>query len=606
MVRHRPRAAATATCWTCRLRHKKCDKALPRCHNCVDLAIPCYSASPEKTKPEWMDGGAKQREMAERIKDKIKCANFGRRERQNAGQARDSVFVINSHDSFSRQASTTTSTTTSTVSGDTRRARTPPKPSQETKFDNPRRSARLQRQLGPSPISLLPRLLQPASDAPLVQYPSLGLAYEQDFVMIYLDYVFPFLFPFYRPPLVATSRSWLLSFIQQSEAVRHSVLSMSSFFFTIGIKDVFGEIRAAPCKGTVWREVMKHADGAFALLQADLAKMARAESAALDKIHMVQTVMQLLVFDISIGANGWEAHLKLALSLLNESLRDGNGLSGVLESLEWVNEPLPPSDAKRRRLWNPVQSGLRFFTGVLITVDILASTALETAPSLQAYHRTVLADVPAETIADGLDLHTFVGCRNWALVAIGDIAALHAWKKQNHRQCLQEAELQSRSNRILQSLNTSIEQVESLGLAPGDSFVRQLFYTTQPEPDVCTTIWAYSARIYLNIVHCGWNPGLSCIQQDAMVVRHLFSSITSIAQLHTYAWPLCIAGCVTQVPERQVFKSLLDGMAQHKLLLQSIYHAMEIVEAVWRCESIDDTWDIAACLNILGSPALLF
>lgn len=68
-------------------------------------------------------------------------------------------------------------------------------------------------------------------------FPSLGQGWEMDFVMIYLDYVWPFLFPFYRPPLVGTSRAWTLASLQQSRAVFHSVLSLSSFFFTFGLKD---------------------------------------------------------------------------------------------------------------------------------------------------------------------------------------------------------------------------------------------------------------------------------------------------------------------------------------------------------------------------------
>src|ERR1051326_6686544 len=56
-------------CWTCRLRRKKCDEHYPECHNCAGLRIACHY---EKEKPEWMDGGTRQEEMAQQVKREIR------------------------------------------------------------------------------------------------------------------------------------------------------------------------------------------------------------------------------------------------------------------------------------------------------------------------------------------------------------------------------------------------------------------------------------------------------------------------------------------------------------------------------------------------------
>lgn len=57
-------------CWTCRLRKKKCDERKPSpCSICESLAITCYGFG---AKPEWMDGGSREKEMANSIKQIVK------------------------------------------------------------------------------------------------------------------------------------------------------------------------------------------------------------------------------------------------------------------------------------------------------------------------------------------------------------------------------------------------------------------------------------------------------------------------------------------------------------------------------------------------------
>jgi len=56
-------------CWTCRLRKKKCDERQPHCTICESLSITCYGFG---DKPEWMDGGEKERAVANGIKEIVK------------------------------------------------------------------------------------------------------------------------------------------------------------------------------------------------------------------------------------------------------------------------------------------------------------------------------------------------------------------------------------------------------------------------------------------------------------------------------------------------------------------------------------------------------
>ncbi|KND89087.1 Transcriptional regulatory protein UME6 [Tolypocladium ophioglossoides CBS 100239] len=75
-IRDRPNG-----CWTCRIRHRKCDEALPTCRECSDRAIPCHGYG---QKPKWLDDKALHYAELARIK-RIVNRNFRRtRKRQQA------------------------------------------------------------------------------------------------------------------------------------------------------------------------------------------------------------------------------------------------------------------------------------------------------------------------------------------------------------------------------------------------------------------------------------------------------------------------------------------------------------------------------------------
>lgn len=75
-------------CWTCRLRKKKCDEGRPRCSTCETLSITCYGFGP---KPDWMNGGEKERSVANNIKDVVK--HTSRRKAKN--HAKGNGHIVN-------------------------------------------------------------------------------------------------------------------------------------------------------------------------------------------------------------------------------------------------------------------------------------------------------------------------------------------------------------------------------------------------------------------------------------------------------------------------------------------------------------------------------
>ena len=61
-------ARSKGACWTCRLRRKKCDERVLACVACTSNYLPCYGYE----KPDWADGGVKQKAKAEELRVTIR------------------------------------------------------------------------------------------------------------------------------------------------------------------------------------------------------------------------------------------------------------------------------------------------------------------------------------------------------------------------------------------------------------------------------------------------------------------------------------------------------------------------------------------------------
>lgn len=455
----------------------------------------------------------------------------------------------------------------------------------------------------------------------------LGRAWELDATMTYMDHVFPFLFPFYRPSLLATSRAWLLSFVTLNAAISHSVLSLSSFFITVGLKECHPD--RAPCNSVIWSQVVAQAEKSFEMIRKDLAEADTRQGGTAQLLHKartMETIIQLLVFELIVGGSSgaaWQAHLAPAVALLEDLTADddnvayredsggGGGLAHVLDQMAWP-PPSFPKLSEQRHLWNPDQAAFRFFAAVLLVLDILASVALRHTPRLRHYHSRLLPDMePAETTTPALGLSHVVGCQNWVLRAIGETAALDEWKKtQREAGTFARAEMVGRAAEIYQLLSEGFARLEEEDKCTGSTVdpLRQcLLASPRPQQRVSPTrVWAHAARIYLSLAANGWTPSDPEVRRDVARALELLGAADSLAELRALAWPLCVAGCLAEAGEaREAFEGIL-ARVRGSQLLGALREVDKTVAAVWGLEVVDGDWDVAACLEVLGAPALLF
>lgn len=237
------------------------------CEGCAALEIECLYS---ETRPSWMDNGPRQRAMADRLKLAVKDRAAWRREKRflrdietgaaaiRLGEADDDFAsgMVNggsggiggathifSVDSLGGANGNNSSSSSSSNNSMMDRPASPPStasPSDSSGAEHHAPGPGIgAAATGPSTANTTPAGIpsnMPAAawtpEASLAP-PNLEQERELNLMMMYLDYVFPFLYPFCRPTVLGSGRGWLLVLLMKNKAVFHSALSLSSYFLAV-------------------------------------------------------------------------------------------------------------------------------------------------------------------------------------------------------------------------------------------------------------------------------------------------------------------------------------------------------------------------------------
>jgi hypothetical protein len=574
-------------CWTCRLRRKKCDEKRPICDICSALLVTCHY---DAEKPEWMDGGVRQEEMAEKIKSEVKENAYHRR---------------SIHTSSDRISPTESATVDSTMLA------------QKT----PRDAAFPMSKLRGDDVNGCPQsslgLRQRDTDCTLISKDAREqIAFGRPdtiLLMFYLEKLFPFLFPFYDPPLLQGGRAWILEMMISSPVVKQATLCQSSYFFSLA-------------QGmAVWETVLTQTQDAFGMLRQALQVIS--DASVTEHLHgtvrIMASVMQVQRFEVAVlSFNNCQAHLSAALALFRQ----------LLDSVGVVEPPCPSSSFNavicRLRLASgsaPTQSfqipgaeqaAFRFSSALLIFDDIIASTVLQEQPRLYEYHRSLLGSINGSD--PPINLEDVVGCQNWALLHIGEIAALDAWKQQSKRaENLDVMELVRRATAIKESLQEHLLRVETDPISTSNersslldiftSDFGQQIKTPASQSSLVTRVWAHAAFIYLFVVVSGWQPASADVRYHVgSLIELLTNQISPPVLLRTMVWPFCVAGCLAVPAQETHLRGMVEAL-QPPSVFGTVRKALEIMENVWRNRDAGDVGnrDLATCFRSQGDLVLL-
>ncbi|GAW11586.1 hypothetical protein ANO14919_009330 [Xylariales sp. No.14919] len=616
-------------CWTCRLRRKKCDEARPVCAACEGLEINCHYSD---TKPEWMDGGAREKQMADELKVMVKQKANERRERKwgqlptladlspsaqtqqqqehessdhlmaDAGDPAPSDDGSSDRDPSSTalsEASSSQTETGNTSSG----CSSPPKPPQAEK-------------------------IQPAVDS----FPENKSEVEVTYTMVYLDYVVPFLFPFYRPDLLESSRGWMLVLLMKNRALFHTALSLANWLYAVIFDSMNGE--HGDCRRANWAELQTHQEIAIKALQEDVKALNECgvANAFRECISCIQSVIQLLEFEVAMGDTAnWQVHHEVAVVMFDQLIthhasttdRDGTPTTAWASILDRIGFPFRriPLGGGRHILTSD-QSAFKFYTAYLLWIDIIAATAHGEAPRLRKYHAELLqGDTP------GIHLGDYVGCQSWAMLEIAEAAKLAAWKReQQSNGSLSMVELVRQTCAIETRLRQKMETLEGFPVdrasniydpsayhpvTPYSGFHEMLAASGGQKVlavGLHTRIWAQAAVTCLHVIASGLQPSLPEIQASVQATIELFRALPSPLALRTLIWPFAVTGCLALQEQESFFIELVNNIGAMQVF-GTVKEALSIMQFVWghrdSCCIDPQMWDMATCFSLLGHCSLM-
>ncbi|KAI1812116.1 fungal-specific transcription factor domain-containing protein [Poronia punctata] len=665
-------------CWTCRVRRKKCDEARPVCATCQSLEIVCQYSD---AKPDWFDGGAREKKMADELKAMVKRRAMERRERRWARmpdvedpspptptQTRKEAQANQSSDQDHVMGGTTGNPTSSTSeedetggmsssssgdsNGNSNSNNNTARPESETSTEESPTSSQPSSSSSPGTIAQLP--IRDAVTSAVNSFPEDRSEMEVTMTMIYLDYVVPFLFPFYRPCLLESSRGWILVLLMKNRALFHTALALASWLYAVML-DAADGTHGGCCRAS-WAELQAQQEISLKALQEDIAALSSrgVANAFRDAVSCMQSVIQLLQFEVVMADTAnWECHHDAAVALFDQVITHhanvntdtdddvANPWSAILDriSFPFKRIPLGPN----RHILTSDQSAYRFYTAYLLWIDIVAATATGTAPRLRKYHAELLS---GETPIIHLD--EYVGCHSWAMLEIAAVAELAAWKRAQQaetslstielvrRACAIQERIQARINTLELELGLDESSTTPMQHCPADSVQKNRNRNTDPSArppltpfagfnilmaeseahtsaaaaaNLHTRIWAQATITYLIVVASGLNPALPEIQASVRETLELFRRLHSPLALRTLVWPFAVTGClVLEAGDQEFCVRLVDDMGDMKIF-GTVKEALNIMQNLWehrgRCFVDPQMCDIATCFSLLGRCSLL-
>ncbi|EFY94120.1 Zn(2)-C6 fungal-type DNA-binding domain protein [Metarhizium robertsii ARSEF 23] len=156
-------------CWTCRIRHRKCDEKHPICRECADRGITCHGYGP---KPKWIDDEWKLQAELSRIKKTVN-SNLRRKKKLQACKASQARPSEHQND---------------------------PRQEEEDGYPAP-------------------------PDAPTT--PDMAFR-EAQLLVHYLDYIFPLQYPYYKDEPSLGGRGWLFWLLMKRGPLHQAVLTLSA------------------------------------------------------------------------------------------------------------------------------------------------------------------------------------------------------------------------------------------------------------------------------------------------------------------------------------------------------------------------------------------
>ncbi|KAF5581678.1 C6 zink-finger PRO1A [Fusarium pseudoanthophilum] len=536
-------------CWTCRLRRKKCDRTRPACRGCGDLSIDCHYSS---ERPHWMDGGHKQKQKARFVKAQVIQGATSRRGKGFAVQVQPLQQEYSSSTIRLKRAPSEDISPSLDEHGDTITSARAAHPTNQKETD--------------------------------------------DFLTsLYLDTVFPHLFPLYRPATLAGGRAWLFKAILEQPAIYHTVISISAYYFTLLLARDASQTLRTPCEQQVWDTLALHMDCSLKIIQGEMTAFSKGtwgKEGALKRARLLGAIVQQLIFDTAMPQGAaWKLHLTAALSLFREIIethRRKDGFFDLDEFLQIMAPRRPIFDGLSLALtpWSEEQNAFRFFAAFLVYADVISGIMSGTPPKLQPYLGMLLNDG-----VTALKMEEFIGCPGWILAALGQISAIEASQIARGRSAIHKRGEEDRGK--LAELKIKFQ----VGLTN-----TKVDSQTELAANQVAQAWIHGATLYLLIVEQGRRPSHSETKDHVQFITSLIGSPACQVSLRSIMWPVFMAGLLAGQEDEIIFTEVVSDLGPLKAF-GSAKQALSLLERAWLArddtprDATQDFWQLSDCFG---------
>ncbi|CZR56550.1 related to C6 zink-finger protein PRO1A [Phialocephala subalpina] len=543
-------------CWTCRLRRKKCDERQNICSTCEQLKITCYGYG---AKPEWMDGGAKEKAMVEQIKQIVKHTS------RRKGRLNTALSRFQRKEEVPKLAPKPTNATIAPLptgkSPESIDSSTPTASGSSPEHSNGATN-------GTSPNSATHE-----SDAAAASWlPSTFSSEEAVLLMHFLDNVFPLQYPVYKPSVAEGGRGWIISLLLRTKPLYHASLALATFHRGA----ILLESYRGPCNAAVVVEQEKHL--AICLKEfrdaiESVSQLVGGFNCPHNAMGLMACIVQLIYFEVFAGHDTWKVHLKAACTTFIRGYYTEIGEIGLIRGRDAIWDP----DTELTQIGcqpNERKAIFRFMSGVVIWLDILSSTMMGSSPDTLEFHPQALSS------ESHIKLENIMGCHNWVAIQIARIAALHQHKLL-HDHCPNTIDHEPEIQDIRAKLQRESTELCLSAMAINQSDPVRSFGPVSKPPSFITRMFAISAGIYLHLVVHGYESGSEVLPLMATEAMMVLRSQVPAEMMHTIIFPLYIVGSIATGDDQAFFRYVFTAMPVLDPSLEHRGKILPLLEKVW-------------------------
>ncbi|KXH37622.1 hypothetical protein CNYM01_08346 [Colletotrichum nymphaeae SA-01] len=436
----KPLGRSSGGCWTCRIRHRKCDEATPTCSECTDRHIVCHGYG---TEPDWVKDPVKLQAELQRIKHAVK-QNFRRTRKLQASSTRSSTRAVT-------------------------------EPSGE------------------------------ALEESAIFSPGGSEYREAELLTYYLDYIFPLQYAYYVDKPALGGRGWLFWLLSKQGPLRQAAFTLSALHQHAMSQSKTEEMES---------ELIRYHTNAMQELRQVLIRCETDGFASHPeyRVEFLTCGTFLISFEVfQGGTTNWQSHLN-ALVLVAGQID--------LESVGGRSESSTRIETGFQRI---MSAAIRFHVSQLLWFELLSCVSTGDPPRLP-YQRWLSHEE--------IDVSCVMGCQNWAMLALGDVASLEA----------QVAEMNPRAlSRKIADITKRLEDgVGYLGVEQKVVYLLNTMTNTEDPPE----------------------NALETIHNAVSGVMDALQSVPDGLSLKPVTWAMCVAGAMAAPDQQPFFENLIEGILE--------------------------------------------